>query len=122
MILRDPKGINFLLLGRRENKSLVESLISLFNHTLIRSTSYTGGGKKEGALASRRRRRRRRRRGRSSSQLGLNRRSLPSHGGEAHMCMKSPFSESTNMSTQTRGQRSRRGGAAHGPHAPVMSR
>ena len=43
MILRDPKGINFSLLGKK-NKSLVESLISLFNHALIRSnrgTSYT---------------------------------------------------------------------------------
>lgn len=42
MILQDPKGINFLLLEK--NKSLVESLISLFNHALIRSsrgTSYT---------------------------------------------------------------------------------
>lgn len=42
MIPQDPKGINFLLLEK--NKSLVESLISLFNHALIRSsrgTSYT---------------------------------------------------------------------------------
>lgn len=42
MIPQDPKGINFLLSSKK--KSLKESLISLFNHTLIRSnrgTSYT---------------------------------------------------------------------------------
>lgn len=42
MILQDPKGINFSLLEK--NTSRVESLISLFNHALIRSnrgTSYT---------------------------------------------------------------------------------
>ena len=47
MILKDPKGINFLFLPwkKREKKiQLVESLISLFNHALIRSnrgTSHT---------------------------------------------------------------------------------
>lgn len=41
MIPQDPKGINFIL---SKKKSLEESLISVFNRTLIRSnrgTSYT---------------------------------------------------------------------------------
>lgn len=43
MIPQDPKGINFSLRGKK-HKSLVESLISVFNRTLIRNnrgTSYT---------------------------------------------------------------------------------
>lgn len=47
MIPQDPKGINFLFSKKKKktkNKLLEESLISLFNHTLIRSNrgaSYT---------------------------------------------------------------------------------
>lgn len=43
MIPQDPKGINFLF-SKKKNKLLEESLISLFNRTLIRSNrgaSYT---------------------------------------------------------------------------------
>lgn len=43
MIPQDPKGINFLF-SKKKNKLLKESLISLFNRTLIRSNrgaSYT---------------------------------------------------------------------------------